>query len=141
MQAECTKDSVVRGHHVYKDVWRPVIGELLQIFDETNNRHDKHALAVFKEGIIVGHVPREMSRIFWFFLQHDGKIECEITGQRKKGKGLEVPCVYMFKGSTQDEGVDACHIDGSTHQILAFLKALTLTINSRSSYACLDKIY
>ena len=101
MQAECTKESVVRGHHVYKDVWRPVIGELLQIFHETNNRHDRHALAVFKEGIFVGHVPSEMSRIFWFFLQHDGKIECEITGQRKKGKGLEVPCVYRFKGSTQ----------------------------------------
>ena len=78
-----------------------MIGELLQIFHETNNRHDRHALAVFKEGIIVGHVPREMSRIFWLFLQHDGKIECEITGQRKKGKSLEVPCVYRFKGSTQ----------------------------------------
>ena len=27
---------------------------------------------------------------------HDGEIVCEVTGRRKRGKGLEVPCAYKF---------------------------------------------
>ena len=26
-------------------------------------------------------------------------IICEITGHRRKGKGLEVPCLYKFSGT------------------------------------------
>jgi hypothetical protein len=44
-------------------------------------------------------VPREFSRVFWHFLNHGGKISCEVTGRRKRGKGLEVPCVYKFLGA------------------------------------------
>ena len=29
--------------------------------------------------IIVGHVPKEISRTCWFFLQHDGEIKCEVN--------------------------------------------------------------
>ena len=47
----------------------------------------------------MGHVPREFSRVFWHFLNHGGKVSCEVTGKRKHGKGLEVPCVYKFLGS------------------------------------------
>ena len=39
------------------------------------------------------------SRVFWYYLSHDGKISCEVTGRRKFGKGLEVPCIYRFLGS------------------------------------------
>jgi len=46
----------------------------------------------------VGHVPREISRKFWHFLRHGGRSTCEITGRRKCGNGLEVPCVYRFVG-------------------------------------------
>ena len=47
-----------------------------------------------KQGTVIGHVPREVSRIFWHYLGHGGTIACEVTGRRKYGKGLEVPCVY-----------------------------------------------
>ena len=91
-------DSVIRGHHVYKDVWTPRIGEILQVARYTDNHHDRFAVGVFKEDTIVGHVPREYSRMFYYFLVHSGGITCEITGRRKFGKGLEVPCVYTFTG-------------------------------------------
>ena len=68
---ELSKVSVVRGHHVYKEVWTPVIGEVLPVFPEPDNPHDKRAVAIFKEGSIVGHVPRELSKIFWFFVKHE----------------------------------------------------------------------
>ena len=48
---------------------------------------------------VVGHVPGEFSRVFWHFLNHGGKISCEVAGRRKHGKGLEAPCMYKFLGS------------------------------------------
>ena len=44
------------------------IGELLPVLQESNNVHDRRAVAVFSDVNIAGHVPRELSRIFWFFL-------------------------------------------------------------------------
>ena len=66
---------------------------------EDGNVHDNYAVQVFKTGTgTVGHVPREYSRMFHFFLLHCGRISCEITGHRKKGHGLEVPCKYHLTG-------------------------------------------
>ena len=60
-------DSVIRGHHIYKFTWTPFIGEELILQPEGNNEHDKHAVAVMKDGIVMGHVPRSVSRVSWFF--------------------------------------------------------------------------
>jgi len=63
--------SVVCGHHVYKDIWKPIIDEDLSVKKEDDNEHDCYVLAVihnFDEGKdeaeemtvseeIVGHVP------------------------------------------------------------------------------------
>ena len=37
-------DSVVRGFHVYKDVWNPVVGETLICEKEFGNLHDPYAV-------------------------------------------------------------------------------------------------
>ena len=95
------KESVVRGHHIYKVVWTPVIGELLPLRAEDNNEHDNHAVAVVKGDCVVGHIPRSISRVAWFFMTHGGNITCRSTGKRKVGVGLEVPCVYAFSGSVK----------------------------------------
>ena len=95
---EFEKDSVVRGHHVYKDVWTPYLNEELQLQREAGNEHDQHAVAVVKSSTVVGHVPRTISRVCWFFLRR-GQIICRITGHRRRGNGLEVPCVYIFRSS------------------------------------------
>ena len=34
MEGEAVKQSVVRGHHIYKKVWRPVIGQELAMLPE-----------------------------------------------------------------------------------------------------------
>ena len=60
--------SFVRGHHVYKCVWTPVNGKELCDIPEDINNHDAHAIAVMKDGQVVGHVPREISRILYFYL-------------------------------------------------------------------------
>ena len=66
--------SIVRGHHVYKFIWTPHIGELLVGRVESDNSEDDHAVAIVKGSVLVGHVPHEFSRIFlllfnawWFY--------------------------------------------------------------------------
>ena len=83
---------------MYKASWTPTIGELLPLSVEGGNEHDNYAVAVLKNGDTVGHAPRELSRIFYFFLSHDGTIEAEVAGHRKFGHGLEVPCWYTLTG-------------------------------------------
>ena len=89
---------VVRGHHIYKVLWTPLVGEVLPVDVEENNVHDPNAVAVRKTGVIVGHVPRVTSRTVWYFVRRGGAVWCEVTGSRKKGNGLEVPCTYTFSG-------------------------------------------
>ena len=83
------KVSVVRGHHIYKVVWTPEVGEVLQVRTEDGNEHDEHAVAVVKDGLIVGHVPHSMSRVCWIFLMRGNEMSCHITSHRKFGNGLE----------------------------------------------------
>ena len=105
MAAIYCKESVVRGHHVYKHVWTPAIGEVLPTKKERGNVSDPRAVAITKpdgHGTVVGHVPRELSRVAWHFITHGGSISCEITGQRQRDAnprlGLVVPCLYKFEG-------------------------------------------
>lgn len=95
-------ESVIRGHHIYKRIWTPTITEILSVNFDPANRHDHFTIAVLKAGAVVGHVPREVSRIFYFFLTSGGKVMCEVTGRRKYGKGLEVPCIYKFTGTEKN---------------------------------------
>ena len=65
----------------------PRTGKELLMEKEPGISQERHAVALVKDGIIVGHVPRELSSMFGHFLSHEGKIICEVTGRRKYGKG------------------------------------------------------
>ena len=91
-------ESVVRGHHIYKSIWTPLIGEVLTAELEEDNTEDQYAVAVIRAETIVGHVPCELRRIFYFFIRRGGTIDCTVTGHRKHGLELEVPCSYKLTG-------------------------------------------
>ena len=96
--------STIRGYHVYKDIWTPILGEGLVCSIEENNREDRHAVALLKESEIVGHVPRENSKVFKFFLKRGGQINATVTGKRiNVGIGLEIPAVYTFHSSNEKD--------------------------------------
>ena len=90
------------------DTWSPRVQECL---DSANRRvflpgkkqliiTTGRQLLCWKNQTVVGHMPRESSKIFWHFLINDGgSISCEVTGKRKYDKGLEVPCVCKFLSS------------------------------------------
>ena len=48
IESEEFNDMCVRGFHVYKDVWRPVIGEELRCQREEDNPRGPYAVAVTK---------------------------------------------------------------------------------------------
>ena len=56
--------SCVRGHHVYQEVWIAVEGETLIWSREIQNREDPFAVAVLKNGKVVGHVLRSLSCMY-----------------------------------------------------------------------------
>ena len=49
-------DTNVNGHHVYKDLWTPEIGENLDVQIKSNNLADKYAAWTRKSGKVVGHL-------------------------------------------------------------------------------------
>ena len=52
--------SIIRGQHIYKAIWTPEIGKILQCKQERTNLEDSYAV-IMKDDTIVGHVPREKS--------------------------------------------------------------------------------
>ena len=95
-------DSAVRGFHQYQSIWTPVVGEELPCKREACNLHNLFAVAVMKDHMVVGHLPRKLSAIFWLFLRN-GSITCIMTGTRRYSRdlvqgGLKIPCTLIFKG-------------------------------------------
>ena len=64
-------DSYIRGCHAYRDIWSPVVGEVLLLKREPDNLRDVSAIAVWKEDKIVGHVPYNIASVISQFLKQD----------------------------------------------------------------------
>ena len=71
--------SVIRGHHVYKEIFMPTIGKILQSRREPDNSYDNFVVAIIEDDIVVGHVPRNISVLCNLFLKKGGTISCVIT--------------------------------------------------------------
>ena len=98
-------EAMIRGYHVYKDVWDSEIGERLSCQVKRNNRHNTRAVAVVKSSKVVGHLPWKISLIFSLFLGQSGSsIECKVIANRRYSQdlpqgGLEIPCILYFRGN------------------------------------------
>ena len=58
-----------------------------------------------QKATIFGHLPREFSRIAWYFLARSGEISVEVIGRRRHCKqlcgGMEIPCQLEFNCSNK----------------------------------------
>ena len=93
--------SIIRGHHVYQEVWDATIGEMLEA--ATNDReetkeYDKYVFGLYKKDILVGHIPIEISSLCFHFIHQDpgNKIKALTTGKRQREFGLVVPAKLIF---------------------------------------------
>ena len=83
---ELTIRTAVRDSHIYKDSWAPTVREEFVCYQECVNEHDRHTVAVYGDGDsnkILGHLPRQFSRVAFLFLDHDGSITGRVTGRRQ----------------------------------------------------------
>ena len=55
VSTEFSFDRVIRGHHVYKEVWTPSVEDVLLLVKEEANEHDHFAVSVIKDRFIIGH--------------------------------------------------------------------------------------
>ena len=92
----------IRGFHVYKEVWKPILGERLNLSHERKNLYDRYAVAAYKRlpgrfaDSIIGHLPREISRPTRFFLLRGGVAVAEVINTTHRRSplvqgGLEIP--------------------------------------------------
>ena len=59
-----------------------VTWELLPVKREILNDHDPFVVAIWKDGEVVGYVPKSLRIITSFFLNYDGNVVfCEVTGR------------------------------------------------------------
>ena len=87
---------------MYQDVWSAGVGEQLTCDREPGNRRDTFAVAIKKDDITVGHVPRSISPVCSVFLRRGGTISGRVTGHRRYSAdlpqgGMEIPCTLTFQ--------------------------------------------
>ena len=93
--------SIIRGHHVYMEVWNVAIGEVLDAASddrEEAKEYNEYAVGVYKKDLLVGHIPIEFSSLCYHFINQDpgNKIKALITGKRHREIGLVVPAKLIF---------------------------------------------
>ena len=78
------------GHHVYKDIWAPTLGEKLSTTAEPENHHDKYVVKVLKDNEVVGHVSSDISKYCTSAILCGRTIKCEIAGKRQNKRGMDL---------------------------------------------------
>ena len=104
---EYEKKLCVRGYHVYKQIWNATIGEKLVCVIDPSNSHNNYAAAVEKDGTVIVHLPRKVSRVSTLFLERGVRINCTATGGRRYSAdlpqgGMEIPCTVLFVGKRKE---------------------------------------
>ena len=104
--------SVIRGHHIYKSVWTPTLGEKLNCREDDRKeakKHDEYAIGTYLEAYtgseLVGHVPMELSYLIYTFLRayDDNEVSAKVTGSRRLENGLVV--LGTFKARTPNRAI------------------------------------
>ena len=72
--------TALRGFHVYRCEWKPYLNQPIEFKRELDNPHDRFAVAAKTKlpgklcAVIVGHVPREMSRHVWYAIREGAEF-------------------------------------------------------------------
>ena len=79
---------------------RDVVGSYGRGAGELENSCDRYAVAVKRSGVVIGHLPRKLSRVCSLFLRRGGVISCT-------GTGLEI--VQNQHGNYYSSSIDRSH--------------------------------
>ena len=123
---------VIWGHHVYKAVWTPTIGERICVQKQPGK--DRRAVAVLtSEDTLVGHAPREISKLWHYHLWGHWSEKA----RKRAWSSMQVQAAWNREVS--QEGKAAIEEVASNFKIFptpAFLKATKLTKSISLSLHC-----
>ena len=94
--------AAVRGFH-YRKFWKPKENEKLDCSHEEHNPFDWFAIkTVTSDGMIVGHLPGEISRITKCFLDREAVMQVELTSKHYRRSPLvkgemEIACLARVR--------------------------------------------
>ena len=105
VEKEFTVQCCIRRYHTYQAQWNAEVGAKLKTAPDTRPAalvEDKYAIAVKHDEQTVGHVPKFLSKLTFFFLKHGGKVIIKVNGPKRysvdlKQGGMEVPAEFCFK--------------------------------------------
>ena len=98
----------MHGYHVYKVLWELRVGEIFIALHEGSNRYDRHAMETYRDseaGVVVGHLPQEITKTCHYITRHNGIISDSVAGHRIHGEeagGKEIACRLKFAGSSRN---------------------------------------
>ena len=111
LEKEFTAACCIRGYHIYSWTgWTADIGSILTVKPEVRPGalvEDQYAIAICSDGQTVGHVPKLLSKLTYFFIKNGGGLSVKVTGERRyshdlpKG-GMEIPASFIFKTENAD---------------------------------------
>ena len=101
-----TCDSVIRGYHMYKEIWEASCRLVFPCLREVGNAFNPFAVSVVRDSDIIGHVPRKISATCSLILRNRSTVKCTVTGTHQFSRdlaqgGLEIPCQLTFEGEKE----------------------------------------
>ena len=102
------------GFHIYKELWNPRLNEKLDAIHKENNPHNRYAVAAIRKTVsrlspvIVGHLPREISRFTRFIILHGATVTVKVTDTKYRRSpliqgGLEIPVEVQMENSSENQ--------------------------------------
>ena len=108
----------LRGYHVYKNEWKPILNETLPAIHEADNVYDRYAIAARKKlsgqtvKSTVGHLPsKEISRITRYIVLYGAVVRIRVTDVNNQKSlvqgGIEIPVEVLVKMSVDVRNEEA----------------------------------
>ena len=106
LEREFSAAFCIRGYHIYNWAqWTAEIGSILTSEPEKSPGalvEDRYAIAIISNNQTVGHVPKFLSKLTFFFLKHGGTLTIKVMGERRYSfdlaqGGMEIPAEFIYK--------------------------------------------
>ena len=111
LEREFSVACCIRGYHIYNWAqWTAEVGTILT--SKPGKRpgalvEDRYAIAIISNNQTVGHVPKFLSKLTFFFLKHGGTLKVKVTGERRYSfdlaqGGMEIPAEFIYKSEKKE---------------------------------------
>ena len=97
--------AAIRGYHVFRKIWEPVIEEELKCAHKVGNEYNVFSIKTCHgNGKTVGHLPREISRATKFLLDRGATVNAKLSSEHYRKSplfqgGLEIACIITVRMS------------------------------------------